>query len=155
MYLMAFYINGTERAYRAEILASAASDTALGIYGRNLYSIGCVRINRYHGYRSCRAMSCTIAAMHSFSRCDTPLRQPYRMTCLYGCAFFLLYWNNCSYRTYIAAYIAFGATVAVLITYFRLHEMSHVGRWAKNSIGTVGNTELACRASSSEVLVTY
>ena len=96
---MAFYINGTERAYRAEILASAASDTALGIYGRNLYSIGCVRINRYHGYRSCRAMSCTIAAMHSFSRCDTPLRQPYRMTCLYGCAFFLLYWNNCSCRT--------------------------------------------------------
>ena len=70
---MAFYINGTERAYRAEILASAASDTALGIYGRNLYSIGCVRINRYHGYRSCRANvlhNCRNAPL--FSRCDTP-----------------------------------------------------------------------------------
>ena len=64
MYFVALYIYGAIGTYGTKILACAATDASFGVDCRDGYAFWFVRIYRYHGYSSCRAMPCAVTAMY-------------------------------------------------------------------------------------------
>lgn len=88
MYLMSFYIDSRQRAYRAEVLASAASDADCRVDSRDFQRVLVVRVilrvERHHCYRPCRTVACAVSAVNAFADRQAVLANPYGMAYLYG-----------------------------------------------------------------------
>ena len=65
MSLRSLYIDGTEGAGRAEVLASTASDATLYVDGWDAWRTSVALFGVDHLYGSCGAMACAIATIYS------------------------------------------------------------------------------------------
>lgn len=81
---MTFYIDGTERTGRTEILAGTASDAALVVYNRYFGGIRIVFVRWYHLYCPDRAVSGTVATFDTIGQRHTIFLYPYGMSYLDG-----------------------------------------------------------------------
>ena len=81
---MSFYIQGTERAGRTQILARAATDTFLFIYDRNLEGVGVRGVGGNHLDSFRRTMALTVVAGLSVAQRNTVFLNPYGVSYLYG-----------------------------------------------------------------------
>ena len=64
MNFMAFYMDGSKRSCRAEILTCSASDATLFIHGRDSERVLLIRISLDHSDCSGRAVASAVSAAH-------------------------------------------------------------------------------------------
>ena len=81
---MSFYIQGTERAGRTQILARAATDTFLFIYDWNLEGVGVRGVGGDHLDSFRRTMALTIVAGLPVAQRDAVFLNPDGVSYLYG-----------------------------------------------------------------------
>ena len=84
MPFVSFYIDGAEGTGRAEVLARAAADAALGVDGRELERVGIVGIRRHHGDGLRGAMAGAVVTCHLIPVHDAVLFDPYGVAYLDG-----------------------------------------------------------------------
>ena len=138
---MALNINGTERSYRAQILTSSATDTALSVDSRHERRILIPDNRRNHSNRPHRTMARTVTTSNALRSRQTIFTYPYGMTYLNGTFFGFVNRHNCPGRTHRGAIGAFRATISTLIAYFRLHECREFAGRAQHIVGTIGYTQ--------------
>jgi hypothetical protein len=82
--IVSFYINGTERAGRAEVFTSSTTDATFGVDRRNSDGIGVFRIGRDHLDGTNRTVAGAIAAPYAFGCGQTVFLDPDRPAHLDG-----------------------------------------------------------------------
>ena len=80
MSFMSFHIDGTERTCRTQIFACAAPDAPFGIHNGDSDRVHIVTVGRNHQYCARRAMTGTVAALHTVGQRNAILPDPYGMT---------------------------------------------------------------------------
>lgn len=79
MYRVSFHINRAERACRTKVLAGSAADAPFGIHNGDSDRVHIFTVGRDHQYRTRRAMTGTVAALHSIGQRNAILPDPYGM----------------------------------------------------------------------------
>lgn len=126
MHLIPFYVYRAERSGRAEVLAGAAADALVLVYGRHLHRSVRVFVV-YHLDGSCRAVTCAVAARYSIGKNYTIFLNPHGMADMDGGLFFSRDGLNGTGRAYLAATCTFGTAIAALKRHRGLHEVHQVG----------------------------
>lgn len=128
VYLMPFDIDCRERACRTQILAGTASGADGCVDDRNLQCVlvfrGVILVERYHRYRTSRAVAGAVSAWYAVGCRQAVLAYPYGMTYLYGRFHVLAYLRYGSCRAEIAASCALRTAVSALVTHGRLHQFA-------------------------------
>ena len=115
MYFVSFYINSTERTRGTKVLASTAAYTTFGIDNRYLQRFLVAGILGYHLYGTCRTMASTIATFLSIGIHDAIFCNPYGMTDLNGCFFFLGNRLDGTCWAYFRTFGAFRTTISSFV----------------------------------------
>ena len=111
MDFMPFYINCTEWAGGAQILAGTTPNTFFFIYDWYFNGVWVVCLRWHHQYSSNGAMACAIPTFLPVGEWDAIFAYPHRMAYMY-CRFFgNSYRLYCTSRAHLGTLVAFGAAI--------------------------------------------
>ena len=113
MHFISFHINCAERSGRAEVLAGAAADAFVLVYGRHLH-LAVRSFIFYHLDGTCGAVACAVAATHTIGQYDAIIFNPNGMTHMDAGLLFPCDRFDGTSGADLAAAGALGATVAAL-----------------------------------------
>ena len=122
MHLIPLHINRAERSGRAEVLAGAAADAFVLVYGRHLH-LAVWAFVVYHLNGTCGAVACAVAATHTIGQYDAIIFNPNGMTHMDASLLFPCDRFDGTSRADLAASCAFGTTIAAFKRHRGLHEV--------------------------------
>ncbi len=122
MVLVAFHINGTERAGGTKILTGSAADTAFGVYHRELRRVRVVRDTGKHLDGTCGTVAGTVTAFYTVRINNAVFINIHGVADLGGR---FVGDGNGTYRsggTYFRTFGTFRTAIAPFVGHFGLHQ---------------------------------
>ena len=151
MTFVSFYIDGTVRTCRTQVLAGTTTNTFLFVDDRLLDRVRIVLIDRNHLNCLRRTMPLAVSALNPIGHRNTILMDCNGMTNLDSRLISSCNQFNGTRRADFRAFHTFRTTITALIRHLWLHEILQLGRRTKHIVRTCRNAKLASSTMLSKV----